>query len=282
MKLTNPITASLLALSLALASCTSEEPITDPSMGIYRNYEFCMGDSQNEMNFSIVDVTESLSSVDSPFEWLKFSQTTDDAMGFTRINIARTKPTPQGFKSDDAYLHLSDGRVIKVTIIPRSQLIPSGDNDGDYEAFNNEWWKQSEILYTVTTRINGEDKETGEYIPLPWANAASSHIPESLFQGEGLSSNAGWQMDYNLLSATTNGHKNSYPYYALYNKFTGTLRWFYYQKVGVGTGGELSFAVTLTTRRLQSSRFIIHYNTGYRYATWVYRKKECSGHYLVE
>lgn len=243
MKLTNLITATFLALSLAMASCASEEPLIDPSKEIYRSYEFSMGDSQNELNFSIADVSGTVKSIDSPFDWLKITQTANDDMGFPRINIARTKPTPQEFESGDAYLHLSDDKIIKVTIVQRDIIMPSDDNDGDYEAFNSEWWNQKEILYTVTTRVNGKDQENSMYIPLPWADATSSHIPESLFKGDGISHNAGWEMAYNLFSATTDGHKNSYPYFALYNIFTGTLRVFYYQKEGVGTGGELSFAV---------------------------------------
>lgn len=241
------VTTSFIALCLAMGSCASEEPLANPANDILRSYEFSIGDSQNELNFSMVNITDPVTQIDSPFDWLTISQVDNDEMGYTRISISRTKPTPEGFESGDAYLHLSGNGTVKITVVPQGDLMPSDDNSDDYKDFNKEWWKQKQILYTTTVRVNGKNVETSEYIALPWADASSSNIPDILFQGEGLSANAGWRMAYNLFTASTNGNKNSYPYFALYNKFTGTLRVFYYQKAGVGTGGELSFAVTPDT-----------------------------------
>ena len=83
-----------------------------------------------------------------------------------------------------------------------------------------------------------------EHIPLPWAPAATSNIPPTLFSGDGLTANEGWVMAYDLFAAETNGNPNSKPYFMLYNKYTGILRTFYYQNKDAGTGGEFSFVVT--------------------------------------
>lgn len=240
MKHTNLITASFLALSLALASCASEEPLVNPDKDILRSYEFSMFDSQNELNFSLIDINQPISRIESPFNWLDIAQGEYDEMGFTRVNITRTKPTPEGFDSDDAYLVLPDNKAVKVTITKEGMLMPPDDNSDEYDAFNKEWWNQTQILYTTTVERDGQSHTEGMQIELPWSSATTSQIPPSLYKGAGISAEGGWMMAYNLFSA----RPNSKPYFILYNKYTGCFRVFYYQKENAGTGGELSFVLT--------------------------------------
>lgn len=235
MKLTNLITASFLALSLALASCASEEPIVNPNKDVLRSYEFTMFDSQNELNFSLVDIKQPITGVESPFNWLDIFQDGNDESGFTRINVIRTKPTPEGFDSDDAYLYLADNKVVKVTITAEGILRPSDDNS--YDDFNKEWWKQTSIKYV------DKDYPQGVNIELPWSQARTTQIPAALIDGvnpgDRVHPKEGWSMAYNLFSANP-----SKPYFMLYNKYSGVLRVFYYQIKDVNSGGEFSFAIT--------------------------------------
>lgn len=244
MKLTNPITAAFLSLSLAMASCASEELVIDPSQNIICSYELNIRESQSQINFSLPDITQPVVEVKAPFDWLKIAQNGNDDAGNTRISIVRTRSTPTDFKSGDAYLYLSDNKSVKLTVIAEGLLMPSDENSGEYADFNKQWWKQQRILYATTTRIDTVDHTQGSYIELPWADAATSNIPNSLLTGSKLSAENGWTMAYNLFSASSKGQLMSKPYFMLYNKFTGTLRVFYYQTNNPGTGGELSFAIT--------------------------------------
>lgn len=235
MRHTNLITATFLALSLAMASCASEEPLIDPTKDVLRSYEFTMFDSQNDLSFSLADISTPVARVESPFNWLNISQGDNDEFGFTRIHIARTKPTPEGFDSDDAYLYLADNKVVKVTITAEGVLMPSDDNS--YDEFNKEWWKQTSIKYT------DKDYPQGVDIELPWSQARTTQIPAALIDGvnpgDRVHPNEGWSMAYNLFSANP-----SKPYFMLYNKYSGVMRVFYYQIKDVNSGGEFSFAVT--------------------------------------
>lgn len=235
MKHTNLITAVFLALSLAMASCASEEPLIDPSKDVLRSYEFTMFDSQNDLSFSLADISTPVARVESPFNWLDISQGDNDESGFTRIHIVRTKPTPEGFESDDAYLYLSDNKVVKLTITSEGVLMPSDDNS--YDEFNKEWWKQTSIKYV------DKDYPQGVDIELPWSQARTTQIPAALIDGinpgDRVHPNEGWSMAYNLFSANP-----SKPYFMLYNKYSGVMRVFYYQIKDVNSGGEFSFAVT--------------------------------------
>lgn len=236
MKLTNLITAAFLSLSLAMASCASEELLIDPSKDVLRSYKFTMFDSQNELNFSLINIKQPIARIETPFNWLDISQGDNDESGFTRIHIVRTKPTPESFNSDDAYIYLSDNKVVKISITAEAALRPSDNNDD--EAFNKEWWKQTKIIYRDETHPQGVE------IELPWAPARTTQIPTSLIDGvtmgERVTPDEGWTMAYNLFSSSP----SSKPYFMLYNKYSGVLRVFYYQFKGVGTGGEISFAVT--------------------------------------
>lgn len=235
MKLTNIITASFLTLSFALASCASEEPLIDPSKDVLRSYEFTMFDSQNELNFSLIDIKQPIARIETSFSWLDISQGENDESGFTRVNVIRTQPTPEGFDSDDAYLYFSDNKAVKVTITAEGILRPTDDNS--YDDFNKEWWKQTSIKYV------DKDYPLGVEIELPWSQARTTQIPAALIDGinpgDRVHPNEGWSMAYNLFSANP-----SKPYFMLYNKYSGVMRVFYYQIKDVNSGGEFSFAVT--------------------------------------
>lgn len=244
MKHTNLIKAAFLTLSFALGACASEEQLLDVSKDVIRNYELSLRESQDELNFSLTDINQPVVDVKSPFDWLSIVQDGTDGSGNTRIRIARTKPTPTDFKYDNAFIYLSDKKIVQVTIIAEDQIMPSDENSADYSAFNKEWWNQQTILYASTSKIDTVDHTEGKYIDLPWADAAVSNIPNSLLIKSKLSSDAGWTMAYNLFAAKSNDKPMSKPYFMLYNKYTGALRVFYYQMSNPGTGGELSFAIT--------------------------------------
>lgn len=183
--------------------------------------------------------------VESNLDWLDISGYGKSEDGIAMLQIARVKDTPVRFESDSAYVYFTDTDRATVVIVANESITPPSNNtSSDYENFNKEWWKQQEILYSVTRSINGQIETTSEHIPLPWAPAATSNIPSSLFSHDALNSNVGWVMAYNLFAAETNGNPNSKPYFMLYNKYTGILRVFYYQAQNAGSGGEFSFVVT--------------------------------------
>ncbi len=236
---------SAVAALTGVAACSDDGPGgKEPEVAAAKRYELSIRDSQDALSVSLDGISESVARVDSPFDWLDIAQGENDESGNTRINITRTAPTPPRFSVDSAYVYLADNRVVKMVIMSDAVISPSDENSADYSAFNKAWWEQEEILYSSTRTINGNIETVAQHIPLPWAPASTSNVPTRIFENDGLTSNVGWTMAYNLFSAQTNGNPNSKPYFALYNKYTGILRVFYYQFEDAGTGGELSFVIT--------------------------------------
>ena len=234
----------MIAMGVACVSCQDDNGPEIPSETSLGRYEFSLRDSQDSLSVSLLGITEPVTNVTSPFDWLTIAQDGTDDLGNTRLCILRSGETPARFEADSAYVHFAENRKVTVVIVADEQIVPLGDNASDYDDFNKAWWQEEEILYSTTKTIRGEVVTTSEHIPLPWATASTSNIPPKLFVNDGMTADEGWVMAYNLFAAQTKGNPNSKPYFMLYNKYTGVLRVFYYQFEDAGTGGEFSFVVT--------------------------------------
>lgn len=235
---------TLTGLVCLLTSCTKEE-YAPVQIG---EYQLLLLQNKTEEVFIFPDnVTYDIEKVENSIGWLDV--VSSGQAGRPQLSITKTEQAPESFVTGEITVRFSLGRFATVTVTTEKECMPGGNNSTDYSAFNNEWWTQNEILYTTTTSVNGELIETSEHIPLPWAIAATSNIPPSIIRetstGEvSLTKDNGWLMAYNLFDSSIDGHTISKPYFSLYNKFTGILRVFYYQRENPGTGGEVSFLVT--------------------------------------
>ena len=234
----------MVAMGVAFVSCNPDDGPVVPQEQSLGRYEFSLRSSQDSLSVSLLGITEQITNVVSPMEWLSIAQDGTDDLGNTRLSIVRLGETPSRFEADSAYVCFAENRKVTIVITADEAIVPLGDNASDYENFNKAWWQEEEILYSTTKTIRGEIVTTSEHIPLPWAMASTSNIPTKLFVNDGMTANEGWAMAYNLFAAQTNGNPNSKPYFMLYNKYTGVLRVFYYQFEDAGTGGEFSFVVT--------------------------------------
>lgn len=239
---------SIGMLVLGLPSCSNDENgdvVHEPSFNSLGRYEYSIRNSQDTLLVQLNGICDDVAKVESKLDWLTISDYGKNNDGITMLQIAKAKDMPVHFDSDSAYVYFTEKDRATIVITANQTIIPPSDNaSGEYAAFNKEWWKQEEILYSVTRTKNGNIETVSEHIPLPWAPAATSNIPSSLFSHDAMTSNVGWVMAYNLFAAETNGNPNSKPYFMLYNKYTGVLRVFYYQAENSGSGGELSFVVT--------------------------------------
>lgn len=251
----------MVAMGVAFVSCNPDDGPVVPQEQSLGRYEFSLRGSQDSLSVSLLGITEQITNVISPMEWLSIAQDGTDDVGNTRLSIIRLSETPHRFESDSAYVYFAENRKVTIIITADEAIVPLGDNASDYENFNKAWWQEEEILYSTTKTIRGEIVTTSEHIPLPWAPASTSNIPTKLFVNDGMTANEGWTMAYNLFAAQTNGNPNSKPYFMLYNKYTGVLRVFYYQFEDAGTGGEFSFVVTPDDA--QTSKFPFYHSLQY-------------------
>lgn len=226
-------------IAFGLCACsdndlTDGKDLTTPAA----RYAYGFFDAQDSLSFSLMGITSGVDRVESPFSWLTIAQDGTDDAGFSRIKVSRTAFTPTRFESDSARIYLTDKSYVRLVINRNEDLVRSGTNSPLYDDFNKAWWEQDEVLYQTA--------RDSFYIALPWAASTTTNMPNEVIE-EGLTKDQGWMMAYNLFDAySSKGTPNSYPYFMLYNKYTGTLRVFYYQIEDPGAGGELSFDITPT------------------------------------
>ena len=236
-----------MVLGTVVVGCEKNKLDENPTES---RYEVSLRDSQNEITIILKEVTPEVNiiGVDNPLNWIETTHSREQ--GTCLFTMKRLSETPDKFKKESIKIKLSNSNAVTVVIVRGELLIPSGENSADYEKFNKAWWEQDKILYATTVYTNDVPTEQSVPISLPWSSATVSNIPSGLIfatdTGENmLQAKYGWEMAFNLFdSRDSEGKLSSKPYFALYNKYTGILRVFYYQQKDPGTGGEFSFFVT--------------------------------------
>jgi len=141
-------------------------------------------------------------------------------------------------------------------------LIIGGLSVDKYEAnidFNTSGqWRNEEYIYIYSgkgTDTDDRGKAGYEIIPLPWNSEASEwNGPQNFF--EDVTPENGWELALDLCGRPN--FKN-YNYFALYNKYTGTLRIFTYidNNLNVSDGNDVLFELTMgeQTSHLMSMKY---------------------------
>lgn len=116
-------------------------------------------------------------------------------------------------------------------------------NDKDITAEN---WRQTEAIYIYDGVSKGIKDENGNEgyvsVNLPWYNGTViSNLPMDCCADITPENGWEWVLNYCGRRSTPNGN-----FFALYNKYTGILRFFYYMPQGATAGNDHLWQVTLT------------------------------------
>jgi len=116
-------------------------------------------------------------------------------------------------------------------------------NDKDITAEN---WRQQEGIYIydgVGTDVKDEKGRTGyTLVALPWYNGTKqTNLPEGFC--DDITPEMGWEWVANYCGNRSVVNNN---FFALYNKYTGILRFFYYMPQGTSTGNDHVWQVSMT------------------------------------
>ena len=109
-------------------------------------------------------------------------------------------------------------------------------------------WRQTEGIFLYTggagdASIHDTNNGGGYvYVHLPWHNGnVQSNLPNGFC--DNITPEKGWQLAFNSCGSRSIANNN---FFALYNKYTGTLRFFYYMPEGFSTGNDHLWEVALT------------------------------------
>lgn len=117
-------------------------------------------------------------------------------------------------------------------------------NDADFTRDN---WRNQEAIYIWDgqTKINDDNrKDPNSYtlVTLPWYEGEKqTNLPNQFT--DGLTPENGWEWVLNRCGSTVMPNNN---FFAVYNKYTGILRFFYYLPNGVTTGNDHVWQISMT------------------------------------
>ena len=126
-------------------------------------------------------------------------------------------------------------------------------NDEDFTRDN---WRNQEAIYiwdgqTKINDKNRKDPDSYTLVNLPWYEGEKlTNLPNQFT--EGLTPENGWEWVLNRCGSTVMPNNN---FFAVYNKYTGILRFFYYLPNGVTTGNDHVWQVSMTDNLALHSLF---------------------------
>lgn len=133
----------------------------------------------------------------------------------------------------------------------------SGFNPNDADFTRTNWRNEEGIyLYDGTGEYSFTDKgRTSKFslVPLPWYNGTKlTNLPDGFC--DNITPENGWELVLNLCGNTEGSIKNN-NFFALYNKWTGILRFFYYLPEGYSTGNDHVWEISMSDHLAQQTLF---------------------------
>ena len=130
-----------------------------------------------------------------------------------------------------------------------AMINPYNPNDED---FTPTTWRQQDAIYIYDGKgpeTDSKGKKGYTLVPMPWSNLpVQTNLPYGFCNT--ITPENGWEWVYNLCG--NNGLINA-NFFAVYNKYTGILRFFYYMPENFSTGNDHVWQVSMTDNLAQQS-----------------------------
>lgn len=222
---------ALTAIPL-LTSCSDDDDAMDsvPVNPTHTyNYGLWVYGEQGSRQIVLDSLSSPVTTVDGTPSWLTVTVSPDLVGGHPMLILECQNATGASLPEAKLTVTAENGDVANITV-NHSLLTPGDAYDGSNASFIKEWWK------CETVQINGVAAPQ----KTPWTVEGGIYIPPAV--RDSYRPDQGWEMAFSYLSdATLDGTR----YFALYNKYTGTLRVFTYLLNPKGEGNELSFMVKM-------------------------------------
>ena len=255
--------ACITALSILLVAACGKEPPVSPDTGEYPySLSVWNEDYTEELALSKMGLVE-LSSVESTPSWIggvTLSQDPEKEITFARIEVKRTLDLPSEQKAD-IKLKMNSGATATLHLVQW----PAGPAaNAPVESMNKEFekdWSSAKTISLVlkTTDLNGRAQVVTEPVQLPWAANNTHHLPYGEIT-KMLDHKDDWRMVFNLTGVEVLPKRH---YFALYNRYTGVLRVFYYwDSEDIPTDGNdhlWSFELDRSVSEHQATQFAVPY-----------------------
>mgnify|MGYP003304348753 FL=1 len=227
----------LMALGVAFVSCNDDISGQDVPDGYVPDgyvpgeyhYSLCVPNANDERLLVLDSITAPIKSIGSCPDWVvaTVAESTQDNHPAVRLTLKDCGP---GVMNKDDIEILSEYGDKVVLSLTQSLYFVADDNSSD--DFLTDWENAKEVeIYSDRAR---------QRIPTPWARETITTLPENIRYD--VKKKDGWEMAFSFMNRETFDDCN---YFALYNRYLGTLRIFYYVTNPTTTGSEYAFEVDM-------------------------------------
>ena len=222
----------LMALGVAFVSCNddiSSQDVPDGYVPGEYHYSLCVPNANDELLFVLDSITAPIKSIGSCPDWVvaTVAESTQDNHPAVRLTLKDCGP---GVKNKDDIEILSEYGDKVVLSLTQSLYFVADDNSSD-EFLTD--WENAKVVSIYSDRAY-------QLIPTPWADETITTLPENIRYD--VKKKDGWEMAFSFMNRESFDDCN---YFALYNRYLGTLRIFYYVTNPTTTGSEYAFEVDM-------------------------------------
>ena len=222
----------LMALGVAFVSCNDDisgQDVPDGYVPGEYHYSLCVPNANDERLLVLDSITAPIKSIGSCPDWAvaTVAESTQDNHPAVRLTLKDCGP---GVMNKDDIEILSEYGDKVVLSLTQSLYFVADDNSSDDFLTD---WENAKVVSIYSDRAE-------QLIPTPWADETITTLPENIRYD--VKKKDGWEMAFSFMNRESFDDCN---YFALYNRYLGTLRIFYYVTNPTTTGSDYSFEVDM-------------------------------------
>ena len=223
----------LWAWMFSSCSDSNTEGISNTPRTYY--YRMVIPNADDVQTMVIDSISSDIAEVSNTPSWLSVAQNGSQD-GHPVLEITTKTNANDAVNDAKVLIAFKDGNSVELSV-RQSYLYRGGNNAADDFLTN---WESMEKVCIGINKLSGSTYDT-IWANTPWNREfISTSIPMDVARN--VKKSDGWEMVFRTLGETSLNDAN---YFALYNKYLGLLRIFYYITDATGSGSEVSFAVTM-------------------------------------
>ena len=222
----------LMALGVAFVSCNDDisgQDVPDGYVPGEYHYSLCVPNANDERLLVLDSITAPIKSIGSCPDWVVATVAESTQDNHPAVRLALKDCGPGVMNKDDIEILSEYGDKV-VLSLTQSLYFVAGDNSSD-EFLTD--WENAKVVSIYSDRAY-------QLIPTPWADETITTLPENIRYD--VKKKDGWEMAFSFMNRESFDDCN---YFALYNRYLGTLRIFYYVTNPATTGSEYAFEVDM-------------------------------------
>lgn len=222
------VVASVVGSSLS--SCSDNEGKDDLTAPGNYHYQLNIPNANDELTVVLDSISSPVKSIGTCPDWATITVVDSMADGHPILRLSLKRTSPNTMNNAEVVV-VSENNDKATLSLNQAFCLVDDDNSAD-DTFISDW----EGLDSIMIYSNGRHQK----VNLPWADVSMTTLPSSIRHD--VKKKDGWEMAFCILN---NEALDDCNYFALYNRYLGTLRIFHYVTNSSTTGSKYSFEVNM-------------------------------------